>query len=346
MLDVRQGLEFQPQKLAENSNATVLITGETGTGKSCLAREIHRKSSRAVGPFVTVNLASLHEGTLESEIFGHERGSFTGADRKVIGKLERANRGTVFLDEVGELSLKLQARLLDFIQSKKISPLGSQRETELDVRIIAATHRNLEKEVKNGLFREDLFYRLRVIPIPLKPLRERIDEFDSIVHKCLQELCAHHGKPIRKIEENLAKAIEVYGWPGNIRELRNVLEFAVIACGSDELKFEHLPEWFKLNLTFCSLEEAGLSVRWLTRHGRSSGSANSTLGIAAVPLSVDFQETFNRFEKFFLETVLDQNDMRIGKAAREIGVNRTTLLRRLREHQLWPVKRGFKPMIF
>lgn len=332
-------VRFQSQKLAEISNATVLITGETGTGKSCLAKQIHEQSNRACGPFINVNLASLHEGTLESEIFGHERGSFTGADRKVIGKLERAHRGTVFLDEVGELSLKLQARLLDFIQTKKISPLGSHRETELDVRIIAATHRDLEKEVKLGSFREDLFYRLRVIPIHMLPLRERIDEFDSIVHRCLQELCKTHLKPIHKIEESLAKAIEGYRWPGNIRELRNVLEFAVIACTTHELKFEHLPEWFRLNLSLGAHDGAELAVRWLSKNPkiiRNEGGA--TLGIAAVPVSADFQGTFNRFEKFFLETVLDRFDMKIGRAAQEIGVNRTTLLRRLRDHGLWPVK--------
>ena len=144
MLKIQKGIDLCPQQLAATSDATVLITGETGTGKSCLARNIHEKSARSSGPFVTVNLASLHEGTLESEIFGHERGSFTGADRKVIGKLERAQGGTVFLDEVGELSLKLQARLLEFIQTKRISPLGSQRDTELNVRIIAATNKNLE----------------------------------------------------------------------------------------------------------------------------------------------------------------------------------------------------------
>ena len=174
-------------KIACNSNSTVLITGDTGTGKTHLASMIHNNSTKKGKPFVVVNLATLHEGTLESELFGHEKGSFTGAEHKRIGRLEAAQGGTVFLDEIGELSPRLQSRLLEFLNSKTIVPVGSNRELQLDVRVIAATHKNLQVAVKNKEFREDLFHRLRVISLKLLPLRERYEEFDGIVHDCLRK---------------------------------------------------------------------------------------------------------------------------------------------------------------
>jgi DNA-binding NtrC family response regulator len=190
-------------RLACQSGANVLISGATGTGKTRLAKQIHDGSTRKTAPFVTVNLATLHEGVLESELFGHERGSFTGAEQRRTGKLEMAQGGTVFLDEIGELPLRLQARLLEFLQSKTITPVGSNREVRLDVRVIVATHRDLERAVQKSEFREDLFHRLRVISISLECLRNRSDDFDAILQTNLHDLCISAKKPAMRLNSEV-----------------------------------------------------------------------------------------------------------------------------------------------
>jgi DNA-binding NtrC family response regulator len=309
-------------KIAQRTDANVLIVGPTGSGKSLLAREIHEKSSRRDKPFVPVNLATLHEGTLESELFGHERGAFTGADQRRVGKLEMASGGSVFLDEIGELSPRMQARLLEFIQSRKISPVGSNRELRLDVRVIAATHRNLQRAVELGEFREDLFHRLRVVNLELRPLREREEEFDELVHEALSEFCGKSGRNLLRLSKDVAFRLENYSWPGNIRELRNVLEYAVLASESDELKTEDLPVWF-----LESGEKEHLRVRSL------AFCEPEGVGFEA-GLEVSFRDAVDGFEKRYLERALGQTGWKINKTARKIGVNKTTLLRRIRAHQL------------
>jgi DNA-binding NtrC family response regulator len=305
--------------IASNSESTVLITGETGTGKTFLAKQIHDRSKRKGKPFVTVNLASLHEGTLESELFGHERGAFTGAEQKRVGRLELAQGGTVFLDEVGELSPRLQARLLEFLQNRKIAPVGSARDLRLDVRVIAATHRNLAEAVTRGQFREDLFHRLRVVAIPLKSLRERQGEFDSILHFCLKELCEQSGKSILKLSPAVAEHLEAYHWPGNVRELRNVLEYAVLASEDGEIQIKNLPAWLLL-------DQQSLIV--------PTSNDFPTLGTFEVPLTLDYRGTFERFEKEYLQRALSRNGGRVNRTARQIGINKTTLIRRIRAYRL------------
>lgn len=307
-------------QVACNTDIHTLIIGDTGTGKTTLARKIHESSQRRGKAFVVVNLATLHEGTLESELFGHERGAFTGADLKRIGRLELADGGTIFLDEIGELSLRLQARLLEFLQSRTITPVGSNREIRLDVRVIAATHKNLIDSVKKGDFRKDLFHRLRVIQFYLKPLVNRGDDFSSILQECLCDLSRDERKGgVEKISSFVKEKFENYSWPGNFRELRNVLEYAIAASEGTEIRVSHLPEWF--------IE--GYSTSKMTTE-----SVPAPLGTMEVPLYLDFQATMEGVEKEFIKRALSRNGGRICRTAQQIRMSKTTLLRRIRAYNL------------
>jgi two-component system response regulator AtoC len=305
-----------PIAIATRSDSTVLLVGPTGSGKTRLAKQIHEAGPRKLRPFVTVNLASLHEGTIESELFGHERGAFTGADSKRVGRLEAASGGTVFLDEIGELSLRLQARLLEFLQSRTITPVGGNREVSLDVRVIVATHRNLSELIKKGLFREDLFHRIRVITIDLKPISEREEEFDELVHKCLEEVCILTKRKIFRLSEPVVERLECHTWPGNFRELRNVLEYAVLSSQNEEVVLDDLPHWFVQQSLCSSPEEA-----------RSLGTTEFTL-------SLDYQKAITGFEKEYLNRALARFRGRVNQTARQIGMNKTTLIRRMRVYGL------------
>lgn len=303
-------------QIAARGAANVLITGPTGSGKSHLARQIHEQSARRSKPFVVVNLATLHEGTFESELFGHERGAFTGADQRRVGRLELAHGGTVFLDEVGELPPRLQARLLEFLQSRTITPVGSNREIKLDVRVIAATHKDLARSVRNGEFRADLFHRLRVIGFRLKSLAERAEEFDEILHSTLEELCLSVGRSVLRISADVADRLESYDWPGNLRELRNVLEYAVLASDGPEMTLQDLPAWFSGD----ELVEPSL-----IQHGE---------GFPPAILALDYQGAIATFEREYLKQHLARNRGRINRTARAIQINKTTLLRRIRAYGL------------
>jgi Nif-specific regulatory protein len=224
-----------------DSNTTVLINGETGTGKELVARAIHRNSPRLRGPLIQVNCAAIPDTLIESELFGHERGAFTGAIHQRRGRFEEANGGTIFLDEVGELSASAQAKVLRVLQEKQFQPLGSQRVIRVDVRIITATNRNLEQDLAVGRFRPDLFYRLSVFPIYLPPLRDRGSDILLLADHFAVKYTKEMGKPVRKISPEVSEILLAYHWPGNVRELENCIERAILLTAGDTIEIAHLP---------------------------------------------------------------------------------------------------------
>jgi DNA-binding NtrC family response regulator len=273
---------------AAQSDATILLRGETGTGKELLARAIHDKSARAKGPFVRVNCAALSEGVLESELFGHEQGSFTGAHKTHKGRFETAHGGTIFLDEIGDISAKLQVALLRVLQEYEIERVGSARTIKVDVRVIAATHRRLEERIATGQFREDLFYRLNVLPIDLPPLRDRTQDLPGLV----THFVAKHAttRPLPQVAADVIPALKQYGWPGNVRELENLVQRALIMRDGNELTLED----FKFALE--------------------------------VPPALDWREEAQRQEATRIRTALISNGGNCSRAARELGVPRTTFI--------------------
>lgn len=243
MSEVRKLIE----KVA-NTPTTVLITGESGTGKELIAKIIHFRSERHKGPFVAINCAAIPENLMESELFGYEKGAFTGATQSKPGKFELADGGTFFLDEIGELNLSLQAKLLRFLQERTFERIGGQRQIQSDVRIIAATNRNLTDEIQEKRFREDLYYRLNVFPIHIPSLRERIDGLRLIVDYLMVKIAKQIGKNIISVDSEVYSAFEKYNWPGNIRELRNVIERAVI-LSAGKITLNDLPDNIKYPMT-------------------------------------------------------------------------------------------------
>ena len=229
-------------KKAASSKATVLLLGESGTGKEIFARAIHNWSERKGEPFVTINCVGLSKELLESELFGHEQGAFTGAHQLKRGKMELAHGGTVFLDEVGDISTELQTKLLRFLQEREFERVGGTKPISVDIRIIAATNRNLEAAVKEGLFREDLYHRLNVVPITLPPLRERKEDIPALSHYFLQKYSTETRKHFTEITKEAQEILLAYGWPGNVRELANIIERAIVLGRGPKITLEELPE--------------------------------------------------------------------------------------------------------
>src|ERR1700751_1921066 len=229
------------ETVAPNDSA-VLLQGETGTGKELFARALHLLSSRKHGPFVTLNCAAIPAGLGESEIFGHERGAFTGAMTPLVGRFQLADKGTLFLDEIGELPLEVQPKLLRALQERKVRPVGSNREIPLDARVIAATNRVLEDEVCERLFREDLFYRINVVKIDVPPLRERGGDVLHLARHFLKIYAMRNEKPTLELSTTGAEKLMAYNWPGNVRELENCMEHAVALARFDQITVEDLPE--------------------------------------------------------------------------------------------------------
>jgi len=233
---------FNLVQMVADSEVTILVAGESGTGKELVARAIHCQSPRSGGPFVTVNCGALPENLLESELFGYEKGAFTGATGTKAGRFELAHGGTLFLDEIGELSLKSQVDFLRVIETREFRRLGGTKLIHVDIRIIAATNRNLEAAVKEARFREDLYYRLNVIPIQLPPLRERAADIPLLVDSFLRDCAARHQRPVQTIDPEAMRLLRLYAWPGNIRQLRNVIERLVVTVPEKTIRPQHLPE--------------------------------------------------------------------------------------------------------
>ena len=229
-------------ELAAPTTASVLITGESGTGKELLARSLHDLSARRQGPFVAVNCAAIPETLLESEIFGHEKGAFTGALERRVGCFELANGGTLFLDEIAEMATATQAKFLRILEAGSFRRLGGKTETTVDVRVVAATNKDLAKALKDGALREDLYYRLNVFALNVPPLRDRADDIPLLIEAFIDEFNARHDRHVRSVDEGARAVLGQHRWPGNVRELRNTIERAVIACDGDLVTLRHLPD--------------------------------------------------------------------------------------------------------
>lgn len=287
---------------AAPSKASVLITGESGVGKELVAKAVHANSGRSGGPFVPVHCAALSETLIESELFGYEKGAFTGAEGMHKGKFELANGGTIFLDEIGEINQATQVKLLRVLQEKTFERIGGEKSIEVDVRVVAATNKNLEEEVKAGRFREDLFYRLNVVRIEMPSLRERKDDIPLLMHAFLREFNLENEKNIKGFDNRAKSAIIKYSWPGNIRELRNCIESAVVMCNSDEIKIEDLPA----------------SVR-----AQSEGQT------ITIPLGITMEEA----EMIIIQENLAACKGNKSKCADILGIGRKTLHRKLGEEE-------------
>jgi two-component system, NtrC family, response regulator AtoC len=304
--DVIVGVRALLAKIALSPATTVLLTGESGTGKDLAAKVVHYASDRAAKPFMNITCSALPEALLESELFGHERGAFTGADRQKRGLFESADGGTVFLDEIGEMVPGLQAKLLRVLEEKTFKRVGGATDIKVDVRVIAATNRQLEDEVRQGRFREDLYYRLNVLPIALPPLRARPDDIPLLVNYYVDTYNTEFRKHVRGVSAEAMTRLQTYGWPGNVRELRNAVERAMLLAESDTLAAEHFPvaaggltkltERVDLPATGIDLEqlERSLVVQALERTGWNQTKAAALLGL-------NRDQIRYRIEKFGLE---------------------------------------------
>ena len=283
---------------AAPSQATVLITGESGVGKELVARAIHNQSNRKDKPLITVNCSALSESLLESELFGYEKGSFTGAENQHKGRFELADGGTIFLDEIGEINMVTQVKLLRVLQERKFERVGGEKTIEVEVRLVAATNRNLEKEVEEGRFRQDLFYRLNVLRIQMPSLRDRKDDIPLLMHEFLKKFNIKNQKNIKGFDNRAKSAMLKYDWPGNIRELENCVESAVVMCNGEEIKIDDLP----------------LSIQ-----NKSSDK------MIEIPLGMPIEEA----EKILIQENLAACNGNKSKAAQILGIGRKTLLRKI-----------------
>jgi len=293
-----------------DTNCTVLITGESGTGKELVARAVHNASQRAAGPFVAVNCAAIPENLLESELFGHARGAFTGAHQTKIGRIALAQGGTLFLDEIGEMPLSLQVKLLRILQQHEYSPVGDTRTLKADVRIVAATNIDLEQAVIAGSFREDLYYRLNVIHLTVPALRDRIEDVPLLVHHFLGKARQKTGRDVNEVSRAAAELLATYEWPGNVRELENTIERALLLCHGDRIEPSDLP-------------------------ARVRGLGSERRVAAKLPdAGIDLRAAVESFENDLIRQALDRTGWNKNRAANLLGLNRTTLVEMLKRKRL------------
>ncbi|MFC1713016.1 sigma-54-dependent transcriptional regulator [Candidatus Poribacteria bacterium] len=295
---------------AAPSRGRVLITGENGAGKELVARAIHHQSGRSSGSFVEVNCAAIPQELIESELFGHEKGSFTGAGRRQVGKFELANGGTLFLDEIGDMSLAAQSKVLRALEEEEVQRIGGTRMIKLDVRVIAATNKGLEKEIETDKFRQDLFYRLNVIPIVVPPLRDRKEDISPLVQHFVQQFCEENGKPTKTISPDAISILENHDWPGNVRELRNIVERLIIMVDSDIIGATHV----------MSAVHVG--------HQQAHRDASESL-----------KDMVDEYEKKLILAELEANDGNVSQTAKNLSIDRANLYRKLRA---WDIVKSSK----
>lgn len=305
------------------TDATVLITGETGTGKELVARAIHKSSSRAAKPFIAVNCAALSESLLESELFGHERGAFTGADRAREGLFEAAHQGTLFLDEIAELSTAAQAKLLRVLTDGQVTRVGSTRPRSVNVRVLAATHRDLEVRVRENLFREDLYYRVAIFPIAIPPLRERPEDIPQLCELFLRHVAVELKLPERRLSKEALDTLLAYQFPGNIRELRNLIERACILASDEEIGASAIVG-----------NDPGGEKSRKPQAMKPSGEAGEAEWMESLPQSVDLRALVSSIERKLIERALRSTDGAQAAAARRLGLSRSDLSYKLSKYDL------------
>jgi DNA-binding NtrC family response regulator len=298
------------------SDITVLIQGESGTGKELVAEAIQRKSNRASGPFVTLNCAALPENLIESELFGYEKGAFTGAAARKRGKFEIANGGTIFLDEIGDMALNTQSKVLRVIQQREVERLGGVRPIKVDVRILAATHKDLKELIDQKLFREDLFYRINVVNIQLAPLRDRPEDIPQMVEHFVKIAAAKAGKEIKGFTPKAMTAMKNFKWPGNVRQLQNIIEGAAVFTRNDMIDLENLPEEVRLGF---AVDESKCGLDWIEEQLNDG----STL-----------DEVIAQIEKEMIKRMLQAAEGNQSKAAQMLGIKRGTLQYKMKNYNL------------
>jgi DNA-binding NtrC family response regulator len=296
------------------SRAAVLITGESGTGKELAARAIHALSPRAAAPFVAINCAAMPDTLMESELFGHEKGAFTGALERRAGCFELAQNGTVLLDEIGDMPVATQAKLLRVLEDQRVRRLGGKNEIQLDVRVLASTNAPLDVAIREGRFREDLFYRLNVFPIPLPPLRERKEDIPALLTALLDSVNRKHHTRVTDASPEALERLMAHSWPGNVRELRNVVERATILAGEGTIRPEHLPP---------ALSASTPSPR---------GTSAATVGIDDAELHLAVGTTVEQAERALIELTLEHTKNNKTRAAEILGISQKTLFNKLKEY--------------
>lgn len=306
------------------TTGSVLITGENGTGKELVAQSIHALSPRFNKPFVEVNCAAIPEELIESELFGHEKGAFTGATQLRRGKFDLAHGGTLFLDEIGDMSLKTQAKILRILQEQKFERVGGAQTISVDVRIVAATNKDLKVEIQNGSFREDLFYRLNVIPFVVPPLRERVQDIPSLSEHFLKEFCLAHGRAMRALAPEALHVLTAYPWPGNVRELKNLIERVIILTPEVEegqiITAAHLLKNLQDDTFSLRMEEGRVDPQQRSNSPGVSASARN------------LRDARQEFEKDFILRTLKEHDWNVSKTAQILGIERSHLHRKIKSY--------------
>jgi len=323
---------FRLGQRAAQSNIPILIEGESGVGKELIARAIQGSSERSGKPFVTVNCGAIPENLVESILFGHEKGSFTGATDKHLGKFQEANGGTLFLDEIGELRLDMQVKLLRALQEGEVDPVGSKRPMKVDVRIMSATNRDLAELTRDGLFREDLYYRLNVFPIFIPPLRQRREDVAALARHFIARFAAEENKPVSGLTPDAAQMLEKYDWPGNVRQLENTVFRAVVLCDETTLDICDFPQIAAAMGIDASQRRAMMP---LSRHdtpvrGSTGGSTSSPYGLMGVDPAGHMRK-LEEIESEIIRMAISRYDGHMSEVARRLGIGRSTLYRKLKE---------------